>query len=64
MRWCPFCKQWVKPAKKFSWLAFIVLLGVFYLPYFLLLKRKECPLCGSRDLLLRDDVAAKKSLGG
>jgi sarcosine oxidase delta subunit len=51
MKYCPYCKRMVKPVKKFSWLAFFLCLGVFYLPYYFLFKRKECPFCGARDLL-------------
>jgi rRNA maturation endonuclease Nob1 len=47
-RFCTSCNQNVKGAKrKFSWFAFIICLGIFYLPYHWFIKRKIfCPMCG------------------
>lgn len=50
MRYCPNCKQMVRPVKSgFSWGVFLLCLGIFYLPYHWWIKpRKYCPICGSR----------------
>jgi len=45
--YCSECRQYVKPEKRFSWLAFILLLGIFYLPYYWFIKTPQCPHCGS-----------------
>lgn len=45
MRYCHACERTVRPVKYFSWVAFFVFLGIFYLPYYLLFKRPECPIC-------------------
>jgi len=49
MKYCRNCTQNVQPVKNFSWVWFIVFLGIFYLPYYLLLKKKVCPMCGARN---------------
>lgn len=48
-KWCPDCKRNVTPQKKFNWLAFIFLAGIFYLPIYFL-KGKKCPICGRKHL--------------
>lgn len=45
VKYCHACKRNVTPAKKFNWLVFIFLCGIFYLPVYLL-KGKKCPICG------------------
>lgn len=47
--YCPDCKRNITPEKKFNWLAFIFLAGVFYLPVYWL-KKKKCPICGNKKL--------------
>ena len=42
--WCNLCNRNVVPQKKFNWLVFIFLCGIFYLPVYLLQKAK-CPIC-------------------
>ena len=42
--WCNLCNRNVISQKKFNWLAFIFLAGIFYLPYYWL-KREKCPIC-------------------
>jgi len=49
MKYCKNCKQNVQPIKKFSWGLFILFLGVFYLLYYILMKKKSCPICHSRN---------------
>ncbi len=49
MKYCVHCQRNVQPEKRFSWVAFIVFLGIFYLPYYLIFKRKQCPICAGRD---------------
>jgi hypothetical protein len=49
IRHCELCNRNVEPTKKFNWLVFIFLCGLFYLPYFWL-KSKVCPLCGTTHL--------------
>lgn len=51
MKYCPNCKQMVKPVKTpWSWgwfLAWILTAGIVYIAYHLFLKRKnKCPICG------------------
>ncbi len=60
IKWCRNCCENVYPYKKFSVLAFVFTLFVPYLLYFLLLKRRECPFCGSRDLGRRRVIASKR----
>lgn len=45
VKYCHACKRNVTPSKKFNWLVFIFLCGLFYLPVYLL-KSKKCPICG------------------
>ena len=49
MKYCVHCQRNVKPEKKFSWVAFLLLLGVFYLPYHLIFKKKQCPICAGAE---------------
>lgn len=42
--WCNLCNRNVIPQKKFNWLVFIFLCGIFYLPVYLL-QSKKCPIC-------------------
>ena len=49
MKYCRNCKQNVEPGKKFSWGLFILFLGIFYLLYFMFMKKKTCPMCNSRN---------------
>jgi hypothetical protein len=42
--WCNLCNRNIEPLKKFNWLVFIFLCGIFYLPVYLLQKAK-CPIC-------------------
>jgi len=42
--WCNLCKRNVIPSKKFNWLVFIFLCGIFYIPVYLL-QTKKCPIC-------------------
>ena len=44
---CNTCNNDVNPQKKFNWLAFILLAGIFYIPIYLL-KSKKCPVCGAK----------------
>lgn len=43
--WCNLCNRNIVPGKKFNWLVFILLCGLFYLPVYWLQKNK-CPICG------------------
>jgi hypothetical protein len=36
----------VVPQKKFNWLVFIFMCGIFYLPVYML-KKATCPICGA-----------------
>ena len=47
MRYCKECEQNVRPTKKFNWLAFFLLMGVFYIPVYMF-KSYRCPICGSK----------------
>lgn len=42
--WCNLCNRNIVPQKKFNWLIFIFLCGLFYLPVYWLQKAK-CPIC-------------------
>lgn len=44
-KWCVLCGRNVVPRKRFNWVAFILLLGIFYLPFYWL-QRPHCPICG------------------
>ena len=61
MKYCKNCKQNVKPIKKFSWGMFILFLGVFYLIYYFLLKRKSCPMCHSRNFTRKENTKIIKA---
>lgn len=47
VRWCNLCERNVVPRKNFNVLAFIFLLGFFYLPFYWL-QSPKCPICGNR----------------
>lgn len=49
MKYCRNCRQNVKLTKHFSWGLFIITI-TFYFWYWLLLKRKVCPICGARNV--------------
>jgi len=51
MKWCPSCEKNVTPRKRFSWLAFILLAGIFYLPYYWFIKNPQCPHCGDQSFM-------------
>lgn len=42
--YCTLCKRNVVPGKKFNWLLFIFLCGIFYLPFYWMAEKK-CPIC-------------------
>jgi len=42
--YCNLCKRNVVPEKKFNWLIFIFMCGIFYLPFYWMSKAK-CPIC-------------------
>lgn len=50
MKYCNNCNQNVQPYKKFSIGWFLLGFGVFYLIYYIVAKRKECPICGNTHL--------------
>ena len=43
-KWCNLCNRNIVAGKKFNWLVFILLCGIFYVPYYLI-KKKKCPIC-------------------
>ena len=43
-KFCIDCQRNVTPRRKFSWAKFFLLLGFFYLPFYLL-QKKRCPIC-------------------
>lgn len=50
MRYCVACQRSVRPLKHFSWVAFLLwcltgIGGFVYLLYYLIFKRRECPIC-------------------
>lgn len=49
--YCPLCKRNVPRKKKFNWLVFIFLCGLFYLPYYWFIKKPECSVCGTSQLM-------------
>ncbi|KLU66040.1 hypothetical protein DEAC_c20790 [Desulfosporosinus acididurans] len=49
IRYCELCKRNVEPTKKFNWLVFIFMCGIFYLPFYWM-KKKGCPICGTSHL--------------
>ena len=42
--YCTLCQRNVVSTKKFNWLLFIFLCGLFYLPFYWMQSRK-CPIC-------------------
>lgn len=44
-RYCVLCERNVVPQKRFNWIMFILLFGIFYLPIYWL-ARPHCPICG------------------
>jgi|SRR5579864_4641844 len=67
MRWCPHCKRMVrgtKPLGVAAWLVIILLsgftLGLFlfiFIPWFFLIKKFECPICRTTELLPSEPAA-------
>jgi uncharacterized protein (DUF983 family) len=58
MKYCAECDRNVKPRKQFSFPWFIIMCltgigGIVYVLYYALLKRKQCPICGSGRLKRR-----------
>jgi hypothetical protein len=51
LRYCTLCKRNVEAKKGFNWLVFIFLLGVPYLLFHMLFKRRRCPMCKSSHYL-------------
>ena len=49
MKYCNACDRMVQPSKKFS-IGWFLILNVFYLPYWIFLKGKACPICGNKGL--------------
>jgi RNA polymerase subunit RPABC4/transcription elongation factor Spt4 len=45
LTYCPNCQQNVAPSKDFSWVGFVFGFGLFYLAYYMLLKKERCPMC-------------------
>jgi RNA polymerase subunit RPABC4/transcription elongation factor Spt4 len=45
LKYCPNCQQNVAPSKDFSWVGFVFGFGLFYLAYYMLLKKERCPMC-------------------
>lgn len=45
-KYCNLCNRNVIPGKKFNWLVFFLLCGIFYVPYYFL-KKDKCPICDS-----------------
>lgn len=44
-KFCSLCNRNVVPDKEFNWIVAIFLCGVFYVPFYLM-KKKKCPICG------------------
>ncbi len=42
--YCTLCKRNITPEKKFNWVVFVFLCGIFYVPVYLMQKAK-CPIC-------------------
>ena len=62
MRYCVACQRPVRPVKHFSWPAFLLFCltmvgGIFYLLYYWLFKRPECPICRGKAFLKRPPEA-------
>jgi len=47
VRWCNLCQRNVVPRKNFNWFAFLILLGIFYAPFYLL-QGPRCPICNGK----------------
>lgn len=46
VKYCIACNRNVTPRKKFNWLPVIFVIGIFfYVPYYILFKKKKCPIC-------------------
>jgi len=45
--WCNDCQRNVSPRKNFNWFAFLILLGIFYAPFYLL-QSPKCPICNGK----------------
>jgi len=68
MRWCVYCKRMVRGTKHLgvgAWIIIVLLSGftlglflLFFLPWFFLFKKYECPICGSAELLNAPPQAA------
>jgi len=43
--YCNLCNRNVIPRKKFNWLAAIFTVFFPYVLYFLIIKKKKCPIC-------------------
>lgn len=55
MKHCVHCDREVRPIKKFSWGWFLIWCitfvgGIVYIIYYAFFKKKECPICRSKDL--------------
>lgn len=66
MKYCTACKQNVGPTKKFSILWFLInclwlIGGVVYIIYFLLLKKKTCPICNGSQFTDSEGIAVESS---
>ena len=44
MNYCVACQRNVTPGKKFNWLIFIFMCGIFYLPFYAF-QKPRCPIC-------------------
>lgn len=71
MRFCRHCGRMVQGVKKIgvmTWLVIILSSGVtaglfllFWIPWFLAIKKHECPICGSTELLKTEPNAPPSS---
>ena len=43
-KWCNLCNRNIIAGKKFNWLVFFLLCGIFHVPYYLI-KKNKCPIC-------------------
>ena len=43
-KYCNLCQRNIIPQKKFNWLVFIFLCGIFYIPVYLF-QQAKCPIC-------------------
>jgi len=56
LRYCTLCEREVEARKGFNWLAFLFFFpfaGTPYLLFYLLFKRRRCPICGGKDHLTK-----------